>query len=567
MKKSTKSKGLGGTSVAVLVLCAICIFAIKYFNDKIFKYMEYQNSLNNYSRVFENASRLLTEEVRSYATTGNRKHYDNYIKEVNIDDNRGKMVAKMKELGLTNKETALIDDFFTVSNALVPLEKQAIALVESGDLTGATAIVYGADYQKGVDKIKSTIKDLSTSIQERTTKFIDNKYRKLYVFLCVAYICMFVEFIALICYFVFIRSAMLRPMSKIENKMIDLANGKLGTKFDLQEDTSEVGQTAKAINDMEKYQLEIINDIKYLLNAMADGNFAIETTCEQNYIGDYKDILFALKQINRKLSNTLSEISVVAEQVEVGSTQVSDAAQGLAQGATEQASTIEELNATIETVSNQMQQTALETDRATGLVVEAENSLNRSIEEMNLMAEAMRNIENKANDIGKIIKTIDDIAFQTNILALNAAVEAARAGVAGKGFAVVADEVRNLAQKSAEAAKNTTILIDEAVMAVTNGAKIVDTTQEAVVSVVESTKKVSEIVFNIKKSSNDEAQSAIEISQNIDQISAVVQTNSATSEQTAASSEELSSQANILKSLIIQFNLRKDITNNLLDKI
>ncbi len=567
MKKSTKSKGLGASSIAVLILCVISIFTIKYYNDEIFNAMGYQTNLNIYLRNFEDASKLLTEEVRAYATTGNRKHYDNYMKEVNVDDNRGKMVAKMKETGLNSKEISLIDNFFSVSNRLVPMEKRAITLAENGDLAGATAIVYGGDYEKGIEDIKSTIAELSLSIKKRTNELVKNKYNKLYLFLYVSYICIFLEFVAQICYFIFIRRAMLNPMAKIQKKMLDFANGKLDSKFDLQEDTSEVGQTAKAINDMQKYQMEIISDIKYLLNAMADGNFAVKTTCEQNYIGDYKEILLALRQINQKLSYTLSEIGVVAEQVEVGSTQVSDAAQGLAQGATEQASTIEELNATVETVSNQMQQTALETDRAAGLVVEAENSLNRSIEEMNMMAEAMKNIENKANDIGKIIKTIDDIAFQTNILALNAAVEAARAGVAGKGFAVVADEVRNLAQKSAEAAKNTTTLIDEAVMAVTNGAKIVDTTQEAVVSVVESTKKVSEIVFNIKKSSNEEAQSAIEISQNVDQISAVVQTNSATSQQTAASSEELSSQANMLKSLVMQFNLRKDVTNDSFDNI
>ncbi|MEG2769394.1 MAG: methyl-accepting chemotaxis protein, partial [Oscillospiraceae bacterium] len=246
-----------------------------------------------------------------------------------------------------------------------------------------------------------------------------------------------------------------------------------------------------------------------------------------------------------------------SEQVASGSDQVSSGAQALSQGATEQASSIEELSATIQAVSNQIKDNANNAKMASELSSMAGKEVQNGNEHMQSMIVAMEDISSTSNKIGKIIKTIDDIAFQTNILALNAAVEAARAGSAGKGFAVVANEVRNLAGKSAEAAKNTTSLIESSINAVANGTKIADETAMSLKVVVEKSNLVLQKVEEIAEASAEQANSVVQITTGVDQISAVIQTNSATAEESAAASEELSSQSQMLKDLVGKFTLRE----------
>jgi len=253
-------------------------------------------------------------------------------------------------------------------------------------------------------------------------------------------------------------------------------------------------------------------------------------------------------------------MSQSSEQVSSGSEQVSNGAQALAQGATEQASSIEELSATITEIASNVKLNATSAADASIKVNHVSSELDVSNQNMQDMIAAMSKISDSSSQIGKIIKAIEDIAFQTNILALNAAVEAARAGAAGKGFAVVADEVRNLASKSAEAANNTTALIENSIKEVENGTKIADQTATALKKVVLEATAVSNTVTLISQASNEQANSINQITLGVDQISSVVQTNSATAEESAAASEELSGQAQILKSLVGKFKLKNQAT-------
>lgn len=265
-----------------------------------------------------------------------------------------------------------------------------------------------------------------------------------------------------------------------------------------------------------------------------------------------------MEQIIVSLNDTLLQISTASHQVAAGSEQMSAGAQALSQGATEQASSIEELAASITEVSEMIRQNASHAQQASNNMDETTLGIEHGDQQMQNLVVAMNEIERTSGEIERIIKTIDDIAFQTNILSLNAAVEAARAGEAGKGFAVVADEVRNLASKSAEAAKETTVLIQSTLAAIKNGSAMVTETGKSLDQISDKAQIVNELVKKIAEASDTQASSIQQINVGINQISSVVQTNSATAEESAASSEELSAQAETLKTLVSHFKLKND---------
>lgn len=354
---------------------------------------------------------------------------------------------------------------------------------------------------------------------------------------------------------VYVLGKKITPINKLVTAAEKISEGDLDVKLEITSN-DEIGLLANSFTAMSVGLSEIISDLGYLLGEMAEGNFVITTGCEERYVGDYEKIIIALRNINSKLSDTLSQINQASDQVSAGSDQVSAGAQALSQGATEQASSVEELAATINEISTQVKDTASNAQNASRVADETSVDVQSCDRQMGELNSAMQEITQRSSEIGKIIKTIEDIAFQTNILALNAAVEAARAGAAGKGFAVVAEEVRNLASKSAEAAKNTTALIEGSISAVQNGTRLTQETAESLQKVVERTKTMTETVERITQATNEQAMSLNQVTSGVDQISSVVQTNSATAEESAASSEELNGQAQMLRSLVAQFKLK-----------
>ena len=317
----------------------------------------------------------------------------------------------------------------------------------------------------------------------------------------------------------------------------------------------EFGELADSFRQIQASLKDVIMDVKTNLERMGGNDFCVEI--HANYRGEFEMIRESMEAISDYLSMALLRINESADQVAGGSDQVAAGAQMLSQGATQQASSVEELAATINELTSHVAQNADSASNATRTAKEVKDYAVESGKRMAEMLEAISNISDRSKEIGKIIKTIEDIAFQTNILALNAAVEAARAGEAGKGFAVVADEVRNLAGKSAEASNNTAEMIKESLKAVENGAAIADETAQSLKNVVEGVQGITQAIEDISASSGEQASSLSQVTIGIDQISSVVQTTSATAEESAASSEELSDQARKLKEFVGQFRLKK----------
>jgi len=290
-------------------------------------------------------------------------------------------------------------------------------------------------------------------------------------------------------------------------------------------------------------------------NKLAQGDFSI--TVEADSKDEIGELAKYLNNMIEKNNEILSNIASAAEQVASGSKQVSDSSISLSQGATEQASSIEELTASLEEISSQTKVNAENANQANQLAEDAKSHAVLGNSQMQEMLQAMEEINVSSANISKIIKVIDDIAFQTNILALNAAVEAARAGQHGKGFAVVAEEVRNLAARSTNAAKETTDMIEGSIKKVEGGTKIAKETAEALNNIVKSIEKAAALVNDITVASNEQATGIEQVNQGVMQVSQVVQANSAISEESAAASEELSTQAAVLKEMVGKYKLRK----------
>lgn len=356
----------------------------------------------------------------------------------------------------------------------------------------------------------------------------------------------------------YITRAITVPIWELEQAADNLARGNLRATAIGYTAKDELGHLADSMRSVVDSLLTIIQDESTLLGEMADGNFNVRSKAEEKYVGDFGKVLESIERIKTSLSNTLMQINLSSDQVSSEADQVSSGAQALSQGAAEQASSIEELAETIRGISNHVKHNADYAEEADQRANAAGSEAVESNRRMQDMVTAMADISTSSREIGKIIKTIEDIAFQTNILALNASVEAARAGEAGRGFSVVAAEVRNLATKSAAASKDTAALIENSLNTVKSGTRIADETAHSLDAVLESVRLVTEIIGQITASSIEQADSILQIEQGIERISEVVQTNSATAEESAAASEELSAQAQLLKDLTGQFRLESD---------
>lgn len=358
---------------------------------------------------------------------------------------------------------------------------------------------------------------------------------------------------------IYIRNIVTRPLFRLTILAQTLEQGNLGLGLsqnmlaDIHSD-DEMGILAQSFDKTIERLRNYIGEITSVLESIAEGDLTAQIT--QEYVGDFAAIRTSLNDIFQKLNRTMGQIVTSSDCVSSGSDQMSTAAQSLSQGSVEQTSAVEGLEKTMQEVSDRIRQTADNARKAQEQAGEVSRQITGSNQKMQEMIGAIQKINDSSNEISKIIKAIEDIAFQTNILALNASVEAARAGEAGKGFAVVSDEVRSLAGKTAEASKSTAALIEHSIAAVEEGTRIADATARQLEGTVMEAEGIVGTIDGIASDARIQADAADEIQMQISQISSVVQNNSATAQETAATSEELNGQAGMLKQLMQSFRLR-----------
>lgn len=355
--------------------------------------------------------------------------------------------------------------------------------------------------------------------------------------------------------FSYIRRNVIKPIGNLQSECVKLSEGQLHLTFDTKAN-NEIGELGQILTRSIGEILKYIDVIDYAMSEFSKGDFTL--TSSEEFLGDFVRIKQSIGSFQNRMNDTLLQIGTAADQVSMGAEHVSNGSQTLAQGASEQAASVETLSATAKMFSEQIANNAEYSQQMDVFGKRSGELVKKSQAEMQQMVEAIREIARTSEGIRNIIKTIDDIAFQTNILALNAAVEAARAGAAGKGFAVVADEVRSLAQKSAEAAQNTNTLIESSLTEIKKGENLANRSYESFGEVAESSEKIVGMIEKIALTSQDQSTLIEKISDELQHVSSIIQSNSATSEESAAASEELDSQADMMKELVRQFHLKEN---------
>ena len=498
-------------------------------------------------------SKTLTSEVQSYAVTGNKMYYDNYMKELNEDKNRDIAWAGLKENDITDEEWAIFEHIAEMSNGLVPLEEESMEYASRGELDKAMEMVFGETYETTIQEINAETTRGINAIQERLAA----KQNVLMIAMLVSELIFVASFFYIVVKIYqtikFSRTELLEPIIKVSAEMSQLAQGRFDTVLDMYADDTEVGRMAGDILFMKQNFANMISEISDVLGKMGEGYYRVTVT--QEYVGEFVKIKESLLKVIADTRRTMETIREVAKELDSGSEQLAKAAVDLAEGSTIQANEVSSVASMIAEMTKSMENEASAAEETVELSMQAAATLTEGNAKMQELKVAISEISKCSEQIGTIIGTIQDIASQTNLLSLNAAIEAARAGEAGKGFAVVADQVKNLAEESAKAAGETTKLIEMTIQAVDKGITIADETADRMNGVMESAKASTDKMQQVAEALKGEAQNMYSIDENITKVAEVVDNNSATSEETAAVSEEQSAQVTTMVQMMGQFRI------------
>lgn len=525
-------------------------------------------NLNSKVKVFYNGPFIVNDSASLINANFERMQKATYRSIANSDTKitREATANSLDSANLIQNELPVIKEHFQGDSQIIerledcltrltPMREHVLSLAAENKTEEAATymennnILVIKEAQKELDKLiesgNSTGKQLINDLQEKQRFAIE-----MLVFLGAA------SLVISILFGIYISKGISSGIRELEQAARNIAQGKLSSTKINYYSKDEMGCLAEDMRSMVMTLTAVIRDETYLLNEMAEGNFDVSSRAGDSYVGELDSVLSSLLKINTSLSETLLQINQSAEQVAAGSEQVSSGAQIQAQGAAEQTASIDTLVSAIHDIYDQVENNVKSAKAVHENIKTVRNSADASQQQMQDMLSVMADIGESSKAIEMIIKTIEDIAFQTNILALNAGVEAARAGEHGKGFAVVAKEIRNLANNSADASKNTAVLIKKSLENIERGIKSADLTADSLQEVVRGVGSITESINYITEASVKQEESVHQITQEMNQISDVVQSNSATAEESAAASEELSSQAQLLSQLVAHFRLR-----------
>ncbi len=532
--------------VSIIALTSVSSGLVTFY-DKPFKNVQYADELNLNAQT---AAKDMLFAMLEPDTTEIRNRLDLASSELTMLDEAVNDIRENDYRG----DTAALDD---IQESIDQIQTAYDAFEEpcmAGDNDKAFQI-YKETIVGELKEIAAAITIVAGAVDERATQIYNEGEMTATTSTIVTIVVGCVSIGIAIFMMIYITKSLTTGIGEIHNAASKMAVGDFNINMNYKSG-DEIGELADNMRSLCTSNKDIITDIAYILKELSEGNLTVDTRNAGYYVGAYKEILTSMHTLIDKLDTIMHKINESAEQVSSGSDQVSAGAQALAQGATEQASSVQELAATIHVISEQIHNNAESAKESSEKTEEAGSEMDRANAKMEELVAAMNEISQSSSETMNIIKTIEDISFQTNILALNASVEAARAGAAGKGFAVVAGEVRNLAGKSADAAKNTSDLIESTVKAIGRGNNLVNEVAQMMTNVGTASKAVADLSGKISDASAEASDSVTQVNIGVEQISNVVQTNSATAEQSAAASEELSGQALTLKELIAEFRLK-----------
>ena len=500
---------------------------------------------------YRNASKRLTYSVQSYAVTGNKSYYDDYMKELNEDKSREKAIEVLKSINIKSSEWEELNNISGLSDGLVPIEEKALECASGGDTETACSYVFSDGYGDTTSQINLLTDNVIDKIQDRNS----DKRKVLNIIMIVIQVLFIGAFVFIVNDILkiirFAREELLAPVEKVSLQMAELADGNFKSPLDLKEDESEVGSMVASINFMKQNITGMVREISDTLEQMSNGDYNVNI--QQEYVGEFIQIKDSFISIGEKMRKTLYTIREVSGHIDNGSEQLACAAEDLAEGCTAQAMQVAELVNIIGGMTDSMETNASAASESVGIAAMAGESLQAGNQKMQELIDAISEISRCSEQIGSIIGDIEDIASQTNLLSLNAAIEAARAGEAGKGFAVVAEQVKSLAEESAKAAGRTTTLIETTIEAVGKGISIANETAANMSEVMDGARDATQKMGQIASMLQHDVKRMHEVNDNISQVSAVVDNNSATSEETAAISQEQNQQVEAMVSLMNQF--------------
>jgi X-X-X-Leu-X-X-Gly heptad repeat protein len=538
---------------------------------------------------FRQTSMDLTRLCRTYVSTGEQKYWDAYFDivnwragkiarpdYVNKDLYRGQVKPQsdiMKELGFSKKEFDLLKEASANSNALIATETQAMETIKQGKIVEgplnanpgeasdkfALRIVFDSGYHGEVGKIMTPVNRFFEALDKRTEQDVIQSGTTSSFWLTTSFVSLLIIGFLFAGFIWSIRSILLQ-LGGEPDVISGLARKITSGNFDIEQSGEKTTGVFAEFIKMANSLSSSVKSIQNTMDSISQGDFT-KSISDEGMTGDLSLIKDSINNSIDMLSDTINQVILASEQVNAGSGQLSSSSQALASGTTEQAASLEEVSSSMSEVGSKSKTNSENADQASQLSNQTLEVVGRGNKQMEEMLSSMDKISNSSSEISKIIKVIDEIAFQTNLLALNAAVEAARAGKYGKGFAVVAEEVRNLAARSAEAAKNTTELIENSAKEVELGVSNSSKTAEILNEIIDSITKVNDLAGEIATASEEQNASTQEMNKALIQVNDVVQQNSSISEEAASASEELSGQSMELQAMMRRFKLNQTATH------